>query len=108
MRDGVTADAEVPGDPAIRLAQVQPAENLTDVGHRTPPSRHSVTSWSWCALQKISGDGENEEGIRSRSTGRLSMADPGWLRMGDPAWLTMGDPGWLSFPDPSGSIWGDR
>src|SRR5207245_9871478 len=41
MRDAVTADAEVPGDPAIRLAQVQPAENLTDVGHRTPPSRHS-------------------------------------------------------------------
>src|SRR5439155_22190086 len=48
-------------------------------------------------------DGENEEGIRSHSTGWLHMADPWWLRMGDPAWLTMGDPGWLSFPDPGGS-----
>jgi hypothetical protein len=39
--DGVATDAEVPSDPTIGLAQLQPAENLTDVGHRTPPSRHS-------------------------------------------------------------------
>jgi len=56
-----------------------------------------------CSL-RISGDGENEEGIRSRLTGWLSMAAPGWLSMGDPAWLSMGDPEWLSFPDPGGSL----
>jgi hypothetical protein len=39
--NSVATDTEVPGDSAIGLAQVQPAENLTDVGHRTPPSRHS-------------------------------------------------------------------
>jgi hypothetical protein len=49
MGDGVTADAEVPGDPTVGLAQVQPAENLTDVGHRTPPSRHSSPPGVWCA-----------------------------------------------------------
>ena len=49
MGDGVATDAEVPGDPAVRLAQLQPAENLTDVGHRTPPSRHSSPPGVWCA-----------------------------------------------------------
>src|SRR3989449_12298 len=39
MGDGVTADAEGPGDPAVRLAPLQPAENRTGVRHRTPPAR---------------------------------------------------------------------
>ena len=49
MGDGVATDAEVPGDPTIRLAQLQPPENLTDVGHRTPRSRHSSPPGVWCA-----------------------------------------------------------
>ncbi len=104
----VGADAEVAGDAPIGLAQVQPSQDLADVGHRTPPSRHSSPPQSWGAPSRILRGGEIEEGIRSRPAGWLHMAAPGWLSMGDPAWLRMGDPGWLSFPDPGGSVWGDR
>src|SRR5436309_14995633 len=89
MRDGVTADAEVPGDPAIRLAQLQPPENLTDVGHRTPPSRHSSPP----------GVGVLQRGflVTARTRKESSHAPPGGS-----LWPTLGGSGWVTLP---GSRW---
>src|SRR5947208_16752125 len=95
MRDGVTADAEVPGDPAIRLAQVQPAENLTDVGHRTPPSRHSSPP----------GVGVLQRGFRvtARTRKESGHAPPGgsiWPTLGGSVWVTLPGSRWAT---PGGS-----
>src|SRR3989442_5403045 len=90
MRDGVTADAEVPGDPAIRLAQVQPAENLTDVGHRTPPSRHSSPPGVGVLSRRF------RVAVRTR---KESGHDPPG---GGSLWPTLGGSVWVTLP---GSRW---
>src|SRR3989449_1341414 len=90
MRDGVTADAEVPGDPAIRLAQVQPAENLTDVGHRTPPSRHSSPPGVGVLSRRF------RVPVRTR---KESGHDPPG---GGSLWPTLGGSVWVTLP---GSRW---
>ena len=59
---------------------------MTIVVSIQPETKDGRSSRS-CYL-RISSDGENEEGIRLRPSG----------------WLTMADPGWLSFPDPGGSL----
>ena len=94
-RDGVATDAEIPGDPAIGLAQLQPAENLTDVGHRTPPSRHSSPPgvdglqqgfWAGARMRKESGH-----------------APPGgslWPTLGGSVWVTLSGSAWAT---PGGS-----
>jgi hypothetical protein len=41
VRHGVTADLEVARDAARPLAQLQPSQDLANLGHRTPPSRHA-------------------------------------------------------------------
>src|SRR5437867_12312332 len=87
--DGVATDAEVPGDPTIRLAQLQPPENLTDVGHRTPPSRHSSPP----------GAGVLQRGFRvtARTRKESGRAPPGGS-----IWPTLGGSGWVTLP---GSRW---
>src|SRR2546422_7571026 len=90
MRDGVTADAEVPGDPAIRLAQVQPAENLRDVGPRTPPSRHSSPPGVGVLSRRF------RVAVRTR---KESGHDPPG---GGSLWPTLGGSVWVTLP---GSRW---
>src|SRR5436309_14162696 len=87
--DGVATDAEVPGDPTIGLAQLQPPENLTDVGHRTPPSRHSSPP----------GAGVLQRGFRvtARTRKESGRAPPGGS-----LWPTLGGSGWVTLP---GSRW---
>src|SRR5438034_5618716 len=87
--DGVATDAEIPGDPAIGLAQVQPAENLTDVGHRTPPSRHSSPP----------GVGVLQPGFRVTARTRK---ESGHTPPGGSTWPTLGGSGWATLP---GSRW---
>jgi hypothetical protein len=38
--DGVAAHGEVAGDAPVRFPQLQASQDLANVGHRTPPSRH--------------------------------------------------------------------
>src|SRR5437773_2777886 len=87
--DGVATDAEVPGDPTIRLAQLQPPENLTDVGHRTPRSRHSSPP----------GVGVLQRGflVTARTRKESGHAPPGGS-----LWPTLGGSGWATLP---GSRW---
>src|SRR5438876_701509 len=87
--DGVATDAEVPGDPTIRLAQLQPPENLADVGHWTPPSRHSSPP----------GVGVLQRGflVTARTRKESGHAPPGGS-----LWPTLGGSGWVTLP---GSRW---
>src|SRR5438093_774328 len=86
---GVTADAKVPGDPTIGLAQLQPAENLTDVGHRTPPSRHSSPP----------GVGVLQQGFRvtartRKESGHASPSGSIWPTLGGSVWVTLPGSRW--------------
>src|SRR5206468_5888830 len=44
VRHGVAAHLEVTRDAPRPLAQLQPSQDLSNVGHRTPPSRHAPSS----------------------------------------------------------------
>jgi len=68
---------------------VQPAENLTDVGHRTPPSRHSSPP----------GVGVLQLGFRVTARTRK---ESGHAPLGGSLWPPLGGSAWVTLP---GSVW---
>ena len=62
--DGVAAHGEVAGDAPVRFTQLQSSQDLANVGHQTPPSRHPHTSVS----RKLTpAHGQRGLGWRARS-----------------------------------------
>ncbi len=92
----VTADVQVAGDASVRLAQLQTANNLANVGHRTPPSRHGSPP---------GGDGLLREGfpVVKRKRKKSGHAPPGgstWPPLGGSVWVTLAGSRWAT---PGGS-----
>jgi hypothetical protein len=95
MSHGVAADAEVAGDAPVGLAQVQPSQDLADVEHWTPPSRH----WS----PPGAGVLRREFPVVGSTTKESGHAPPGgslWPPLGGSAWVTLPGSVWAT---PSGS-----
>ncbi len=95
VRHRVAADAEVAGDAPVGLAQVQPSQDLADIGHRTPPSRHSSPPRAGVLRRGFP--------VVGRTRKESGHAPPGgsiWPPLGGSAWATLPGSGWAT---PGGS-----
>ncbi len=95
VRHGVAADAEVAGDAPVGLAQLQPAQNLADVGHRTPPSRHSSPPGA-----DVLRRGFPVVGRMKKESGHAPPGGSLWPPLGGSVWVTLPGSVWAT---PGGS-----
>ena len=109
VRHGVAADLEVARDAARPLSQLQPSQDLSNRGHRTPPSRHAPSSETNVTSRRQSapvGASTPRSPVTSRwvahdarpwvaQHGRPGLAQDGRPRVAQfarPRWLTIGRP----------------
>jgi len=98
VRHGVAADLEVARDAARPLSQLQPSQDLSNLGHRTPPSRHAplLREESDVSEAVSAGRGFN---IKQQS-GHLPPGGSRCPPLGGSAWATLPGSGWAT---PGGS-----
>src|SRR6185436_14082903 len=84
VRDRVTADAEIPRDTPVWLAQLHPPHDLPDIGHRAPPSRHSPPLRAVVAARRRSATTVGT----SKEPGASSAGGSAWPPLGGSIWAT--------------------
>src|SRR4030095_9832673 len=98
VRYGVAADAEVARDAPRSLAQLQPSQDLSNLGHRAPPSRHAPSS----ERNVISRRQSAPVGCSTpRSPATFPLGGSRCPPLGGSAWATLPDSGWAT---PGGSV----
>jgi hypothetical protein len=97
MSHGVAPDAEVAGDAPVGLAQVQPSQDLADVDHWTPPSRH----WSPPGAAVLRR-GFPVVGSTTKESGHAPPGGSTWPPLGGSVWVTLPGSVWVTLP---GSVW---
>ena len=93
---GVAADVQVAGDAPVWLAQLQPSQNLTDVGHRTPPSRHGSPP----GVDELLRRGCPRLGSMKKESGHAPSGGSIWPPLGGSVWVTLPGSTWAT---PGGS-----
>jgi hypothetical protein len=88
---GVAADVEVAGDAPVRLAQLQSSQDLADLGHRIPPSRH-VSSPGTGVLR----GGWPVVGRTRKESGHARPARSSWPPLGGSRWVTLPGSVWAT------------
>src|SRR6185437_13654066 len=93
VRHGVAAHLEVTRDAARPLAQLQPSQDLSNLGHRTPPSRQSS---SLREEDDVSEAVNADRGFNTKESGHRPLGGSACPPLGGSAWATLPGSGWVT------------